>query len=79
MIELTDADWAVLKEKCGPFWPWYEEIAKHFLAAGIERAAKVCDKERELYTFAATPKNEVEQMARSACWGCAAAVRELLK
>jgi len=49
------------------------------MRAGIERAAAVCDKERELYTFDPTPGDELDQMARSACWECAAAIRALLR
>ena len=91
MTDLTDEDRAAIAElmlyatkgesaeqkdnirKCAA------NVALYFMRAGIERAAAVCDKERELYTFDPTPGDELDQMARSACWECAAAIRALLR
>jgi len=57
-------------------------IALHFLRAGIEEAAKVCDAERnfsEVMPMREPEEREYARGWRSACWGCAAAVRALLK
>ena len=51
------------------------------LAAGIERSAKVCDAERnfsEVMPMREPEEREYARGWRSACWGCAAAIRALL-
>jgi hypothetical protein len=51
------------------------------IAAGLERALTECDREREIYKLGppGSLQNDVQQMGRSACWGCAAAIRALIK
>jgi len=87
MIELSDADLADI-ERIRAEWrqSWSTEpqqldnmLAKHFLAAGIERSIEACDREMEIYQ-AGPPRNlraDVVHIGRAACWGCAAAIRLL--
>jgi len=86
MIELTDADRAAILEASG-----YRETTKAGdklfgsiyragLSAGIERSAKVCDAERnfsEVMPMREPEEREYARGWRSACWGCAAAIRAL--
>ena len=58
-----------------------EMLARRFLAAGIERSMEACDREGEIYNDG-PPRNlraDVVHIGRAACWGCAAAIRALLK
>jgi len=49
--------------------------------AGMERSMEACDREREIYQLGppGSLRNDVIQMGRAACWGCAAAIRLLDK
>ena len=87
MLTLTDADRAklagLIPDNCTDplIVAERQAIYRAGIAAGIERAITECDREREIYHLGppGSLRNDAQQMARSACWGCAAAVRALLK
>ena len=58
-----------------------EAIYRAGLAAGIERSMEACDRESKTYQDG-PPRNlraDVVHIGRAACWGCAAAIRALVK
>jgi len=91
MPELTDADRAAIdrvRDEWRESWSGEpageslaildEMLARHFLAAGVERAAKVCEEQRDQIA-ARLYGDEYGSGWRAAAWGCAAAIRALLK
>jgi len=85
MIELTRNDLVAIRNALGERYPIDERdqaIYRAGLAAGIERAAQACDAERnfsEVMPMREPEEREYARGWRSACWGCAAAIRALLK
>ena len=83
MIELTRDDLLAIRSALGERYPIDERdhaIYRAGLAAGIERSAKVCDAERnfsEVMPMREPEEREYARGWRSACWGCAAAIRAL--
>jgi len=88
MIELSAQDYAAILAAIEPYkFDSGSQVAEMLdacyragLAAGIERAVKVCDAERnfsEVMPMREPEEREYARGWRSACWGCAAAIRAL--
>ena len=80
MIELTRDDLAAIRSALGERYPIDERdqaIYRAGLAAGIERAAKVCDDKRK--PAADVIVGAYRQGHDDGCDRCAAAIRALLK
>ena len=57
----------------------FTKVYRAGIRGGMERAMEACDREREIYQLGppGSLTNDAQQMGRSACWGCAAAIRAL--